>query len=179
MNTTSNKYAIDQIRKGIPINGQGVVNFEAIITTKSSKPFYMAVIDMDSLNTSVDIPYRTVSEQQNSITIKNENNIPKQFFLVLKSDTAQEVTVSIAIRTLPYNNGQTTSGGASCSNGNCGGTSLTADGSNTPSSNVVWYKDKRYWIGIGILMLIIFFLIWKGKSRRSSNMPEVIEMDEF
>ncbi|GHV49506.1 hypothetical protein AGMMS49579_01400 [Spirochaetia bacterium] len=167
------KVSIDKIKKLIPINGN-ITNFTANVTLTAAvqnTPFLVAVDSQSNLDSNSDIPYKNVTDQV-SFTIKNDNNVYQPYLLILKSDTPQEILISIditeitgvdnttPISTLPMatNNGLVT----------------------VPAIKPVWYKDWRIWAGIFVLLAIIVgFYIFSRKNNNKQQQPTVLEMSSL
>lgn len=174
----SESISLDQIKQLIPINGD-LVNFvtHVKIVSESDRPFLMAVVSEAMLESSTDLPYRSVTKRE-ELTIRNDNNVYEKYVLVLKSDSPQKVLVSIALQETPLTatgacGRQTTiyppQIGIPKVDGNGG--FVTAGQVDTP-----WYKDWRYLLAIAILVALILYFYMRSRKKEE---PTIIEMSTY
>lgn len=143
----SEKISIDQIKKIIPINID-VTNFaaEIKITSDVDNVFSMAVINQNDLEDIVDIPYKHITKNV-LFNVRNENNILNPYVLVLKTDTPQDVVVSINLQELPMKQQQEVK------------TTLER------LDDSPWYKDWRYWVVIFVILIIFSWFYWRNRNK--------------
>lgn len=171
----SEKITLDQIKKLVPINSD-LTNFAAniTITAATDNPFLVAVVSQDVLENTTELPYKSIQKQV-SLTLRNDNNKYEPYLLVLKSDTPQDVIVTI---NLQQSSPVTVS--------NCGkqtavyptqpvGNYVTAEVPST--SEVVWYKDWRYWFVIAAIVAVILYFY--SKNRKEKDEPVIVEMSRY
>lgn len=141
----SEKLSIDQIKKIIPINGK-VVNFSAEINISAStdEPFYMVVMSQTILEGKTHIDYTRI-EKSVTFTVRNENNDLHPYVLVLKSDTPQEIIVTINLQELPETK------------------QMKQLVENIESSDL-WYKDWRYWVVIFLIIGAFAYFYWRSRN---------------
>ncbi len=94
----SDKITLDQIKKLVPINAD-LINFAADVKVSAAtdNPFLMAVVSQDMLESTTELPYKSIQKQV-SLTVRNDNNVYQPYVLVLKSDFPQEAIVTINLQ---------------------------------------------------------------------------------
>ncbi len=97
----SDKITLDQIKKLVPINAD-LINFAADVKVSAAtdNPFLMAVVSQDMLESTTELPYKSIQKQV-SLTVRNDNNVYQPYVLVLKSDFPQEAIVTINLQETP------------------------------------------------------------------------------
>ena len=185
----SDKIALDQIKKLVPINAD-LINFAADVKVSAStdNPFLMAVVSQDMLESTTELPYKSIQKQV-SLTVRNDNNVYQPYVLVLKSDVPQEAIVTINLQETPLVTaggcGRQTSiyppslGNGNGSNGNLDQSAYVSAEGGAPSEEVKWYKDWRYWAVIAIIAGILIYMYMKSKKGAVKDEPVVIEMSRF
>ncbi len=80
----SDKITLDQIKKLVPINAD-LINFAADVKVSAAtdNPFLMAVVSQDMLESTTELPYKSIQKQV-SLTVRNDNNVYQPYVLVLK-----------------------------------------------------------------------------------------------
>ncbi|CCV02559.1 hypothetical protein IIV31_187R [Armadillidium vulgare iridescent virus] len=178
----SDKIALDQIKKLVPINGD-LINFAADVkvVAATDRPFLMAVVSQDQLETTTELSYKSI-EKQVALTVRNDNNQYQPYVLVLKSDFPQEAIVTINLQETPLTNA-----------GGCGRQTTIYPPSSLPVSgdvmsnggpvvvssavvDVPWYQDWRYWLGIALIVGLILYFYMKNKKKEE---PTIIEMSRY
>lgn len=96
---------LSKIQQLVSLNNM-FVNFESQfeIKSKADKPFYMLVVsqsELDSLPEGDALDFKHVSQGKMSASIKQDNNLAENWYIVLKSDEPNEVEVRIQARELP------------------------------------------------------------------------------
>jgi len=96
---------LSKIQQLVPLNNT-FVNFESHfeIKSKAGKPFYMLVVsqsELDALPEGDSLDFKNVSQGQMSASIKQDNNLAENWYIVLKADEPNEVEVRIQARELP------------------------------------------------------------------------------
>jgi hypothetical protein len=100
--TATTLYNVGKIKQLIELN-RGLVNFNLEFTVKSLKgdPFNALVVSNEELDSGDEIKFQQVNEGIISGNIVNDNNIKRDYFLLLKSDTNVECEVTIDIHEIP------------------------------------------------------------------------------
>lgn len=181
----SDKITLDQIKKLVPINAD-LINFAADVKVSAAtdNPFLMAVVSQDMLETTTELPYKSIQKQV-SLTVRNDNNVYQPYVLVLKSDFPQEAIVTINLQETPLTTASGCGRQTSIYPPALSGVSgvpvtvppiVTATGG-SPSDAVEWYKDWRYWAVIAVIAAIIIYMYMK--SRKAGVEPVVVEMSRY
>lgn len=101
--TSSTKYSISNIKQLIDLN-RDLVNFQLFFEIKSDngEPFDVLVVTQEMLDNNPDIPYQK-ADGFISGNITSDNNIYQNYFLLIKSDSPSECTVSTQLVEIPPN----------------------------------------------------------------------------
>lgn len=171
----SEKIALDQVKKLIPINGE-LINFAADVQigAATDKPFLMAVVSQEMLDNSTELPYKSI-EKQVSFSVRNDNNIYNPYVIVLKSDFPQEAIITINLQETPLVSGsgcgkQTTIYPPALASRSA---SILGAGGNGSMSDMSWYKNWKYWAFIIICIIIVYYFLKK------KDEPILVEMSRF
>lgn len=90
---------LSQVEQMIPINND-IVNFKATVTiTSETRPFEAAVVEKQSLQNGQGIPFQE-EEKGMSVSVSSNDNIHREFILVMKSDLPVQVKIQIHIEQL-------------------------------------------------------------------------------
>lgn len=169
----SDKITLDQIKKLVPINGD-LINFSADVkvVATTDKPFLMAVVSQDQLETTTDLNYKSV-EKQVALTVRNDNNQHQPYVLVLKSDFPQEAIVTINLQETPLTNTRQTTEYLP--------SSLRSEnndvmGGSTDMDEIPWYKNWKYWLVIALIVGLLIYFYMKNKKKEE---PTIIEMSRY
>lgn len=147
----SDTITIDKIKNSIPINA-GITNFvaEIKIDSSSDKEFSLAIVSKSLLETTADLPFKTYSKQV-SFTVKNENDKYEPYFMVLQSETPQEVLINISLKELSKTITQLKP--------------TLKEGMNGDSA-APWYKDWKYWaIILAVVAIFVYFYLKNNKKK--------------
>jgi hypothetical protein len=182
----SDKIALDQIKKLVPINAD-LINFAADVKVSAAtdNPFLMAVVSQDMLETTTELPYKSIQKQV-SLTVRNDNNVYQPYVLVLKSDFPQEAIVTINLQETPIVSaggcGRQTSiypPALSGINGNGPlSTAYVSAAAGAVTTDVKWYKDWRYWVVIAVIAAIAIYMYMRSRNGAKEE-PVVVEMSRF
>ena len=98
MPMSSAKYTLSPIKQLVDLNGD-LVNFNLTFTVKSEnkEPFYLVAVDQTLLDSEEPLDYKLVDTGIISGNIISDNNVPNNFYLVLKSKDKQKVNVEVNI----------------------------------------------------------------------------------
>lgn len=85
----------------IPINN-GIENFQAHVTVKSDAgaPFHIALIEEAQLTASAPVEYKVATEGIIEVDISNDKRKPENWYMLLKADKENKVTVQIDLITV-------------------------------------------------------------------------------
>lgn len=102
MTTIKKTYSVGKVKQLIDLNGDHV-NFEAMFRVKSEKgePFDLLVVDQTTLDNSSNLEYKQVQQGEISGTVKQDQNVYQNYFLVIKSNTPCKCDVEIVRKELP------------------------------------------------------------------------------
>lgn len=180
----SDKIALDQIKKLVPINGD-LINFAADVkvVAATDRPFLMAVVSQDQLETTTELSYKSI-EKQVALTVRNDNNQYQPYVLVLKSDFPQEAIVTINLQETPLTNA-----------GGCGRQTTIYPPSSLPNAgdmngvmnmgpvvvssavgDTPWYQNWKYWLVIALIVGLLLYFYMKNKKKEE---PTIIEMSRY
>jgi hypothetical protein len=179
----SDKIALDQIKKLVPINAD-LINFSADVKVSAAtdNPFLMAVVSQDMLESTTELPYKSIQKQV-SLTVRNDNNVYQPYVLVLKSDSPQEAIVTINLQETPLVTAsgcgrQTSIYPPALNNVSNGQPAYMAATAGVTSGDDKWYKDWKYWAAIVAIAAVLIYMYIKSK-KNSKGEPVVVEMSKF
>ncbi len=184
----SDKITLDQIKKLVPINAD-LMNFAADVKVSAAtdNPFLMAVVSQDMLESTTELPYKSIQKQV-SLTVRNDNNVYQPYVLVLKSDFPQEAIVTINLQETPLVTasgcGRQTTIYPPALNGNGNGNGVVAPAyvsavGGAPTDDTQWYKDWRYWAVIALIAAVLIYLYMRSKKGSGEEQPLVVEMSRY
>jgi hypothetical protein len=103
MTSSSTKYSLSNIKQLIDLN-QELVNFQLSFEIKSDngEPFDVLVVTQEMLDSNPDLPYQK-ADGFISGNIISDNNVYQNYFLLIKSDSPCDCTVSIQINEVKPN----------------------------------------------------------------------------
>jgi hypothetical protein len=163
--TTSQKIIpIGQIKEIILINND-IINFSAHIIITAKSPFFFAIVTEQILDTVPELQYKHITDTSIpfEFQIQNDNNIFSRYFVVVKSDTPQDIEFTCTLNETPLTD----------TNENCNNKTFVQErfdtesgGTSSSTSGTEWYYDWRY---IAIILVIIGFIIYWFYYRKKDN----------
>lgn len=111
---TTQVYAINKIKTLVELN-RDAVNFHLVFKVKGNGPFSIAILDQNTLDTTESIRYQEIKNGDISGELSWQKNIYSPYFMVLKSNEPNEVTVELTLTQFPItvNSSSVTSADAS------------------------------------------------------------------
>ncbi len=184
----SDKITLDQI-KNLFLSMQILLILLQMVKVSAAtdNPFLMAVVSQDMLESTTELPYKSIQKQV-SLTVRNDKQCISPYVLVLKSDFPQEAIVTINLQETPLVTasgcGRQTTIYPPALNGNGNGNGVVAPAyvsavGGAPTDDTQWYKDWRYWAVIALIAAVLIYLYMRSKKGSGEEQPLVVEMSRY
>ena len=102
MSIVNKTITVNNTKQLIDLNGEKI-NFDLTfqITSKNKSPFYTVVVSQKTLDNTIDLDYKFVSDGYISGNIISNKGFYQNYYIVLKADTPTECQITIDIKDVP------------------------------------------------------------------------------
>lgn len=179
-------YTVSKVKQLIDLNGDSV-NFEATFQVESEgkKPFYLLVVDQETLDKNPNLEYKHVPQGEISGTVKHDQNVKQNHYLILKADQPCKCAVQIQKKDLPPKAEQKqatqpnmgTSIGTDMATGAATVGLATLNRSPEKNDSFSWIKIILIIAGIVAVGVVIYWF-YKSRKKTSTIEPENTDSSE-